>query len=258
MRHPYLEVEHPIALAHRGGGDPRLENTWKAFREAVALGYGYLETDAWCTADGQVVLFHDENLDRVSDRTGRIGDLSYAEVARARIGGTEQIPLLADVLAEWPGVRLNIDLKCDAVVEPFVRVIEKFNAQDRICIASFSDDRILRADGLLTGRACLSAGRGTVTRLRVASAIQGMAAPPLRFRPDVVQVPVRVGRVPIATPAFIRRMQHWGIAVHCWTVNDTAGMERLLDLGIDGLVSDATADLKTVLLSRAQWPTSTE
>ena len=120
-RHPYLEVAHPIALAHRGGGEPALENTWSAFRNAVALGYGYLETDAWATADGQVVLFHDEDLGRVSDRTGRIGDLPYTDVAQARIAGTQQIPLLSDVLAEWGEVRLNIDLKCDEVVEPFVR-----------------------------------------------------------------------------------------------------------------------------------------
>jgi glycerophosphoryl diester phosphodiesterase len=252
-RHPFLRTGHPIAMAHRGGGEPALENTWSAFRDAVSLGYGYLETDAWSTADGQVVLFHDQDLGRVSDRTGRISDLSYAEVARARIAGTQQIPLLSDVLAEWPQIRLNIDLKCDQVVEPFVQVIEKFQAWDRVCVASFSDRRILRAARLAAGRACLSAGRSTVARLRIASAVPGIGRPPLRFRPDVVQVPVRSGRIPIVTPTFVTRLHRWGIDVHCWTVNDRPTMLQLLELGVDGLVSDATADLKGVLQERGQW-----
>ena len=112
-------------MAHRGGASEFPENSWRAFEHAVNLGYAYLETDAHATADGEVVAFHDKTLDRVTDAQGRVADLPWSRVSKARIGGTEPIPLLADLLTAWPDVRFNIDIKDAPAIRPLARVIER-------------------------------------------------------------------------------------------------------------------------------------
>ncbi|HEX9067077.1 MAG TPA: glycerophosphodiester phosphodiesterase family protein, partial [Streptosporangiaceae bacterium] len=111
MRGDFLDHPVPLAFAHRGGPAHNPENSWPAFEHAVRLGYSYLETDAHATADGVLVAFHDHTLDRVTDRTGTIEKLPASEVTAARIGGTEPVPVLAELLAAWPDVRFNIDVK---------------------------------------------------------------------------------------------------------------------------------------------------
>ena len=112
---PYLDHPGPLPFAHRGGASEWPENTMPAFQHAVALGYRYLETDVHATADGVLVAFHDDVLDRVTDRTGVIAALPWSDVRRARVAG-EPIPLLDDLLGTWPEVRVNIDPKQDAAV----------------------------------------------------------------------------------------------------------------------------------------------
>ena len=111
--HPYFDAPTPIGLAHRGGAklaaNLHLENTLSAFRRAVGLGYRYLETDVHATVDGVLLAFHDSRLDRVTDTPGRIAELPWATVRAARINGAEPIPLLSELLEEFPGVRINID-----------------------------------------------------------------------------------------------------------------------------------------------------
>ena len=252
MRHPFLTGGRPAGLAHRGGS-ARIENSWSGFQAAVALGYTHLETDARSTADGRVVLFHDATLARTTGHPGRVGHLTYAELC-ARIGGREPIPLLEEVLGAFPETRLNVDLKSDPTVEPFVDIVQRCRAHERMCVASFSDHRIRRAVGRLGGRVCVSAGPQVVTALRVAALAPHDSAPPFLIRPDVVQVPVRLGPVPLVTAGFVRALHRWGIAVHAWTVNDPVVMEALLDLGVDGLISDETVVLRQVLSRRGRWP----
>jgi len=111
VRVPFLDHPRPIAFAHRGGAAHAPENSWAAFEHAIKLGYAYLETDARATADGRLVAFHDRTLDRITDASGPVNALSYREVAALRVGGTEPIPLIEDLIAAWPDVRFNIDLK---------------------------------------------------------------------------------------------------------------------------------------------------
>src|SRR5439155_22039234 len=103
-----------------------------AFAAAVALGYRYVETDVHTTADGVLVAFHDDHLDRVTDRTGRIADLPWAEVQRARLAGGDGVPLLEDLLGAWPDLRVNIDPKLDNAVAPLVDVLEPTAAPHRV------------------------------------------------------------------------------------------------------------------------------
>ena len=143
------------AFAHRGGAKhPDLvgkENSLQAFQHAVDLGYRYLETDVQATRDEQLVAFHDEMLDRVTDSSGSVVDLTYAELQRVRIAGTEPIPRLDDLLDAFPEARFNLDLKHPNAITALVRTIERHRAQDRVCVASFSTERI-RAFRRLMGR----------------------------------------------------------------------------------------------------------
>ncbi|QBI54189.1 glycerophosphodiester phosphodiesterase [Streptomonospora litoralis] len=260
MDHGYLDAPGPVALAHRGGWltdaagevDTALENTATAFQHAVDLGYRYLETDAHATADGAVLAFHDRTLDRATDRRGRIAELPYAEVARARVAGREPIPLLEDLLGSWPHVRLNIDIKGDEAVGPLVRVLRRTDAWDRVCVGSFDQRRLDRARRLFDRPVATSCGPREVALLRAAS-----LAPPLRpLAPRVpvcAQIPLSHGRIPLVSRDVIATAHRLGMQVHVWTINDTAVMEHLLDAGVDGIVTDDVRGLRRVLRARGAW-----
>ncbi|MBK9178146.1 MAG: glycerophosphodiester phosphodiesterase [Acidimicrobiales bacterium] len=247
----YLDHAGPIPFAHRGGAGEHPENTLPAFAAAVALGYRYLETDVHVTADGVLVAFHDHVLDRVTDRTGVVAELPWREVRRARVGGAEPIPLLEDLLGAFPDARVNIDVKHDAAVEPLARTLGRTTALDRVCIGAFSDARLARLRRLGGPHLCTTLGPAEVARLRLASLThRGVAA---GLRGACAQVPVRRGRLVIVDERFVRT-SHWaGIPVHVWTVDDPGEMHRLLDLGVDGLMTDRPAVLKAVLTERGTW-----
>jgi glycerophosphoryl diester phosphodiesterase len=156
---PFLDHPGPIPFAHRGGASEAPENSLPAFQHAIDLGFRYLETDVHATADGVLVAFHDDVLDRVTDRTGRIEDLPWSEVSQARIEGREPIPLLEDVLATWPHARLNIDPKADSAVEPLIEVLRRTDAISRVCVASFSDERTDRVRAALGPELCTGMAR---------------------------------------------------------------------------------------------------
>src|SRR5579863_4227316 len=145
----FLDHPAPIAFAHRGGASHYPENSMRAFEHAVGLGYAYLETDAHATADGVLVAFHDKTLDRVTDRAGAIASLPAKQVAAARIAGTDPIPLLEDLLAAWPDVRFNIDVKDAPAARPLADLVRKMGVWDRICITSFSAGRLRATRKLL-------------------------------------------------------------------------------------------------------------
>ena len=247
-------------MAHRGFSLEGLENTMTAFEAAVDLGYRYLETDVHATRDGVLVAFHDETLDRVCDRTGRIPDLSWREVARARIGRAGVgVPQLEEVLGTWPEVRVNIDIKSKGAILPLVRVIERTRAHDRVCVASFSDRRRAEALMRLSRPVVTSAGQTTAARFRTAAALPPLIRPPVVARVlqgvHGLQVPVRHAGIEVVTPATIAAAHEVGAFVHVWTVNEVAEMERLLDLGVDGIVTDRADLLKEVLQARGRWAT---
>jgi glycerophosphoryl diester phosphodiesterase len=220
-----------------------------AFAAAVELGYRYVETDVHVTADGVVLAFHDDQLDRVTDRSGVIAELPWREVRTALVDGREPIPLLEDLLASWPDLRVNIDPKHDAVVEPLATVLMRTVATSRVCIGSFSDRRIDRLRSMLGTGLCTSLGPAGVARLRAASFGIG------HRRPDgcCVQVPVRTRGVTIVDERFLRTAHALDLPVHVWTIDDADEMERLLELGVDGLMTDRPAVLRRVLEHRAQW-----
>jgi glycerophosphoryl diester phosphodiesterase len=247
-RWAYLDHPGPLPLAHRGGASDNPENTMAAFAHAVGLGYRYVETDVHATLDGVLIAFHDDELDRVTDRTGRIRELPWDEVRRARVSG-EPIPTLEELLGAWPDLRVNIDMKHDTAVEPLIDVLRKTDAYDRVCVGAFSDKRLARFRNLVHDRVCTSMGPVAIARLRAAS----YGVPVGHVGGACSPVPVRRGPFPVTDRRYLDTAHARGIRVHIWTIDDAPEMERLLDLGVDGIMTDRPAVLKDVLVRRGQW-----
>ncbi|WP_270887590.1 glycerophosphodiester phosphodiesterase family protein [Pedococcus sp. 5OH_020] len=251
----YFDSRTPIGLAHRGGAKVTenlgLENSMAAFRLAVAMGYRYLETDVHATADGRLLAFHDRRLDRVTDQRGRIADLSWSTVQQARISGREPVPLLSDLLEEFPDTRFNIDVKAAGAIEPLAAVVRSHRAQDRVCVGSFSDRRLRAVRRLLGPMVATAAGPAEIGTLRFTPS---RLASWLRSPAPVLQVPagqlLAGRRLDLASPALVERAHALGKHVHVWTIDDADEMNRLLDLGVDGIVSDRIDTLADVLAKR--------
>jgi glycerophosphoryl diester phosphodiesterase len=259
MRADEYEFFRPsfLAFAHRGGAHygPNLhrENSRHAFEQAAALGYRYFETDVHATADGVLLAFHDDKLDRVTDRRGRIAELPYAEVAQARIHGIDPVPRLEELLTAFPDTRFNIDAKSATAVDLLADTIAEHGAADRVCVSSFGVRRLHR----LRRRA----GR------RVASSASAVGVAVNRFLPwltrvlntsaPALQIPVRhlfgSREVTLLTPELVRTAHRAGKQVHVWTVDDPATIEWLLDRGVDGIFTDRVDTLKDVLTAHGRW-----
>ncbi|MFE7230985.1 glycerophosphodiester phosphodiesterase [Streptomyces sp. NPDC002405] len=250
VRHPYLDHPGPIPFAHRGGAADGLENTVAQFRQAAGLGYRYMETDVHATADGRLVAFHDATLDRVTDGAGRIADLPWEDVRQARVAGREPVPLFAELLETFPEVRWNVDVKAEPALHPLLDLIERTNAWDRVCVGSFSEARVIRAQRLAGPRLATSYGTRGVLALRLRS--WGLPAVPRRSA-VAAQVPVSQYGVPVVDRRFVRGAHARGLHVHVWTINEPALMDRLLDLGVDGIMTDHIDTLRKVMEDRGVW-----
>ncbi|MEV8402637.1 glycerophosphodiester phosphodiesterase [Streptomyces niveus] len=250
VRHPYLDHPSPIPFAHRGGAADGIENTAAAFRRAAALGFRYFETDVHTTADGRLVAFHDTTLDRVTDRRGRISDLPWSEVSRARVGGGEPLPLFEDLLAEFPDARWNVDMKAEPALHPLINLIARTDSWDRVCVGSFSEARVARAHRLAGPRLATSYGVRGVLGLRLRS----YGAPvPVRRGAVCAQVPPDQSGVRVVDERFVRTAHARGLQVHVWTINDADRMRALLDLGVDGIMTDQLETLRSVFVERGVW-----
>jgi glycerophosphoryl diester phosphodiesterase len=258
-RFPFLDNDGPIAFAHRGGAAENMENTWASFTHAVQLGYRYMETDVHATADGVVVAIHDPDLARVSGRKDLIRSLSWKEVSSVELNSSDHVPRLDELLEAWPDVRWNIDAKHDSAVSALAEMLKRCDAVDRVCVTAFSDRRLERLKRLVGPRLCTAMGPAAVGTLRLTSlspwapaAMSRAALLPFR-RFGAVQVPTRYRNIEITEPRFLRTAHNAGLQVHVWTIDDEAEMVRLLDLGVEGIMTDRPTLLKEVLEKRGQW-----
>ncbi|MEZ0493161.1 glycerophosphodiester phosphodiesterase family protein [Kineococcus sp. TBRC 1896] len=257
-RHAFCAWDGPIAMAHRGfsatGPARGLENTLPAFAAAVELGYTYLETDVRATADGVLVAFHDEHLDRVTDGRGDLSDLTWEQVRHLRVAGREAVPRLEDVLGTFPGARFNLDVKTRAAVAGLGEVLRRTRAHGRVLVTAFADRRrraALAAAG--GGEATSAASTGTALALAGNALHLPALARHALAGVDAVQVPVRHGGLEVVSARFVDTVHRAGAQVHVWTVDDAGQIGALLDLGVDGIITDRADVLKDVLLARGRW-----
>lgn len=249
----FLDSEPVLAFAHRGGTSKHPENTMPAFQNAIDLGFRYMETDVHATRDGVLLAFHDDSLDRVTDGAGKIADMLYEDVAKARVDGKEPIPLMAELLSAWPEVRFNIDPKLDNAAEPLVRVLREAKALDRVCVTAFSDRRTKWIRDELGPDLCTGLGPKGTARLRFGSWSGPFGAVWGRFREGCAQIPEFQSGIRLVDKRMVDHAHERGLQVHVWTIDDRHEMNRLLDLGIDGLMTDQPEILKSVLEERGQW-----
>jgi len=246
---PFLDHLGPIPFAHRGGAGVFPENTLPAFQNAVDMGYKYLETDVHSSKDGKVFAFHDDSLERVTGHIGKISEMTSKEISKIEINGSAKIPTLSELLETFPEVKINIDPKTDSVVMPLINLLKYTNSLSRVCIGSFSDKRIKHVRKELGSGLCISAGPKAVMKFLAGKFHFSTSKPDY----DCLQVPQRYGPVKIITRDFINKAHSRGLQVHVWTVDDRKEMSELLDLGVDGLMTDEPGTLKNVLLERGEW-----
>lgn len=271
-----------IAYAHQGGAWEGPSSTLFAIRGALAAGASGIELDVHATADGVLVVCHDTTVDRTTDGTGAIADLTLAELRaldnayewvpgadvtpglesseypyRGRAPGDRQfgIATLEEVLEEFPGTVLNLDIKQTApVVAPYeetlARLLRRFGRTDDIIVASFLD-AATDAFSAVAPEIPTSAGTAAVAAFYQA-VVAGDEPPPMRH--VALQVPRKFGELVVIDERFVEAAHRADLAVHVWTIEEEAEMEQLCDLGVDGIITDRPSALARVLARlRCGW-----
>lgn len=246
----YLDHRRPIPIAHRGGDQAAVENTIPAFEHAVSLGYRYLETDVHVTVDGVLVAFHDADLERLTGRPGTIADRTWSELEAIDLGGAS-IPRLDDLLSTFPEVRFNIDPKVDAAVGPLGDVIAAHGAVGRVGIGAFDDARIAALQKRFGPELCTSPGPVELLTYLASPSEDAFATH------GCLQIPPSFGEFEL-TSDLIDAAHALELQVHVWTINDVVDMHRLLDLGVDAVMTDNVSDLKAILIERDEWTTNAD
>lgn len=208
-----------------------------------------METDVRTTRDGVPLIFHDQDLQRMTGHSGDVGDLTAAEIAQLALPGGDAIPTLAEALETLPDLRFNIDLKDDEAVQPVSRVLAETGALQRVCVTSFSERRVAAARRLLGPDACTGLGIGGTLRFAISSILPG----PARSQAAVLQLPLGWHGIRLITARTVKRAHEAGLSLHAWTLNDESSIELALDLGVDGVITDRLQLLKDILVSRGVW-----
>ncbi len=241
-----------VVLAHRGGSGLRPENTMMAFENAASLGVDGLELDIHQTKDGRIVVIHDPTIDRVSDGSGAIREMSLAELQSYDAGywwtadGGKTfpyrgkgavVPTLEKVFITFPHLWINIDIKQHApsIVEPFVEMVREFGMTNKVMVGSFSEQTV-QAFRSQCPEALTAASLQETRRLYIMNKL--MIGRFYNGHADALQIPEFYGRKRVVTRRFIKAAHQKGTAVHVWTVDEEEDMERLITFGVDGLITD--------------------
>jgi glycerophosphoryl diester phosphodiesterase len=248
--HPYLDQGSIIAFAHRGGAVDQPENSMIAFQRAIEMGYRYIETDVHATKDGTLMAFHDDDLQRTCGLDIKISDVEYSGLSNARIDGKEPIPTLEEILSAWPNIRVNIDCKSDQAVEPLIAALQRGDVVERVCVGSFSDRRLGAIRDAIGPRLCSSLGPREVAKLRLLSKLTSIKS---FAGAHAAQIPLKQGPITLTNKQLVDHAHEIGLHVHVWTINDAEEMHNLVDLGVDGIMTDTLQTLKNVMIERNQW-----
>ncbi len=257
----FLESPYPLNLAHRGGAALAPENTMLAFQNALAVGADVLELDVRASRDGELVVIHDETVDRTTDGSGKVAEMTLAQLQALDAGYRYspdnghsfpyrgrgiKIPTLREVLTAFPDARVNIEIKqaTPPIEEAVARLIEETGAQDRVLVVS-SDDGVMKRFRHLMPNVATGASAGEVRSFYLLQRF-GLGA---FYRPvaNALQVPDRSGEVQLVTPRFVAAAHAQGMKVHVWTINTPDRMRQLLQIGVDGIITDRPDLLRQVM-----------
>ncbi len=229
----YLDYEGIEVLAHRGGAEESYENTLESFEYSQSLGCKFIETDVQVSSDGIPYIFHDDDLKRICEIPKKFDSLKSDEIDSLAIFNNHKIPKLEDALNKFPNLSFQIDFKTDEVVEPALNVIQKTNSSDRVCIASFSSKRLERVRSV-SPNLCISMGPNEVFKTLL-SRYKLINSP---LKGDCLQVPMKYYGVKIVTKKFIEYLKSKDIKIMVWTINDVETFKYLIELEVDGIITD--------------------
>jgi glycerophosphoryl diester phosphodiesterase len=258
----FFSLPLPRSIGHRGSAATHPENTIPSFKAAADAGARYFELDVHMTRDGEVVVSHDENLRRACARDALIRELTYAEVAKADAGYTFTldgqsfpfrgsgitVPRLADILAAFPGIRIVVEVKQTepSLIEPMLQVIGRAGMRKQVLVASEHQAPLTEI------RALAPQIPTNFSYQETAEFFQAMASKSSDYGPpgDALQIPIEYGSWRLVTDDSVGFAHQRGLEIHVWTVNEESEMRELLDLGVDGIISDCPARLLKVVESR--------
>lgn len=252
----------PVAIAHRGSRVLWPENTDTSFTGVYDLGYRHFETDLHMTRDGVLVCFHDPTVERTTNGTGRVEDHTLAELQALDAGyrhgsrdgfsfrdGGSRVPTLEWLLTAFPDVSVVVDLKSDGLARPLADLVHDLDAGDRLIVGSFHDHRLVEFQSLTRRRVPVSTGQA-LSRLWVLASRVGRGG---GGDASALQLPTHMRGVRVVDEKLVNAAHGAGLQVHVWTVNEETEMQRLLDIGVDGLITDRPDRLKEVLIGRGEW-----
>ena len=254
--HPFLAGPRPRAFAHRGwhiDDLAGLENSLPAFRRAVDEGYTHLETDVHATADGVLVVHHDATLRRVAGHPGVLRTMTWDELSGVRLRGREPLPRLEEVLEALPTTFFNVDLKAPGALAPMLRLLERDDVAARVAVASVDEARLAAVRARFGDRVVTGIATRSALRLRARAVTPALLRGWIPVHGQLAQLPVRLGALTVIDGAMVAAAHEIGVEVHVWTIDRTSEMHRLLDLGVDGLMTDRPDLLREVLVARDAW-----
>jgi len=253
----------PVPIAHRGSRLLWPENTETSFQGAYELGYRHFETDLHLTADGVLVCFHDHTVDRTTNAMGAVEQYTLAELQALDAGhrhGTNEgysfrgsgvrVPTLEWLLTEFRDTSVIVDLKTDGLAGPLTALVDDLDAYDRLIVGSFADARLVELKEICDGRIATSSGPALARMWVLASRVGRGAGGDIA----ALQLPTHMRGVRVVDKKLVDAAHAAEIQVHVWTVNEPKEMTRLLDMGVDGLVTDRPDLLKDLLIDRGEWP----
>ena len=244
--HSFFKDFSFYGFVHRGGDEVKTENTIEAFQYSSDLGFIFMETDVQATKDGHVVVFHDTSLKRMAGINKTVEELTLNEVRSIELINGGRIPLLNETLENFPDLRFNIDIKTEAALEESVKIIKDMSCFDKVCLASFSSSRLDRIRSLAGPDVCTSSGQMDIFKMMCKSV--GIESGTTKGH--CAQIPIRQWGVPVLTKRFLNLAKKENKLVHVWTIDDKETMFRLIDLGVDGIMTDKPSVLKQAMLER--------
>ena len=240
----YLNYSGVAVLAHRGGSFESFENTIESFYYSQSLGCKFIETDVQISSDGIPYIFHDETLTRLLGKNDVFSNLDSSEIEDLRIFESHKIPRLDETLQTFPDMCFQIDVKTDEVAMPALEVIHKCRAEDRVCIASFNSPRLSRVNSKYP-EICLSMGPNEVSKMLLSS----FGLYKKTIIGDCLQVPMYYYGIKVVTKRFVDFVHSKGLKICVWTINDEKTFKKLIDIGVDGIITDKPKLLFQVLNS---------
>ncbi|HWO78278.1 MAG TPA: glycerophosphodiester phosphodiesterase [Bacillus sp. (in: firmicutes)] len=255
--HPFLETKKPLVIAHQGGADLAPSSTMAAFEKAARLGADVLEFDVHITKDGHLVAIHDATVDRTTNGTGKVESFTLKELKELDAGFNFQdengnytyrgkgvkIPTVQEIFEAFPNHYMMIEIKhnnprnrMDEVVQKLWELIDTYDMADQTLVVSFDQSIVDSFQHFSGNQVALGGGRGEVKNFVISSML---SIQPL-YRPKVhaFQLPLHVGEIDLTKDYIIENAHNRGMRIYYWTINDKETMEKLIDRGADGIITD--------------------